>query len=245
MSRGKIYPVVTEADFYSADEAAKALGMPVRRVFGMLCGGELEGHQDEWARWRVPASALQRMRRNPQPSYDPGKLPENDAASRPAEDEVPLGEATTVSSDGRPLWEPPSGADLPGDEEITREVGQAPVSDRPAFSIRSESGDAETVERLPSGDYQGPEAPEAASEESVRELTERLAAAIAENRELRARLELAEVTEVALRESLERERQRTDQHSTRVEGKDAAAGQLEEEPEAERGEGFWRKLAGG
>src|SRR4051794_35426720 len=66
VSRGKIYPVVTEADFYSAEEAAKALGIPVRRVFGMLCGGELEGTQDEWARWRVPASAVQRARHNPE-----------------------------------------------------------------------------------------------------------------------------------------------------------------------------------
>jgi hypothetical protein len=42
--------VAHEADFYTAEEAAKVLGIPVKRVFGMLCGGEMEGHQDEWAR---------------------------------------------------------------------------------------------------------------------------------------------------------------------------------------------------
>jgi hypothetical protein len=230
VSRGKIYPVVTEADFYSAEEAAKALGIPVRRVFGMLCGGELEGTQDEWARWRVPASAVQRARHNPEPSYNPGEPSKDDAESRVVADEAGVGEATTttVPSDGRPLWKPSSGAVLSSDEEITQEVGEAPVGGSPALHARTKGSDAETTERLPYGHYQEAAVPDLDSEEIIRELTERLAAAVAENKELRARLELAKVTDSALRESFERERQRADHESARAERKHTAAEQPEE-----------------
>jgi hypothetical protein len=71
--------VAHEADFYTAEEAAKVLGIPVKRVFGMLCGGEMEGHQDEWARWLVPASAVQGARLSYEAPTYPDGLPEHDA----------------------------------------------------------------------------------------------------------------------------------------------------------------------
>jgi hypothetical protein len=75
-----------EADFYSAEEVARVLKIPVRRVFGMLCGGELEGYQDEWARWHVPASAVQGMRRSLESPSDPEEGPlKDDAEPRAAE----------------------------------------------------------------------------------------------------------------------------------------------------------------
>jgi hypothetical protein len=230
---------VKEADFYSAEEAAKELGMPVRRVFGMLCSGELEGRQDGWARWRIPVSALQRVRRDSRLSYVPDGSPEHDAGSRRAEDETLVWDAaaTTVRTDGNPLWKPSSGADLSSGEVTTQEADEAPVSGNPELYIYTESSDAETTERLPRGDYREPVLPDAASEEIVRELTERLAAAAAENRELQARLELAEVTETALRESLELERQKAERERTATE-------RLEEEPRTRWGEGFWRRFSG-
>jgi hypothetical protein len=237
-----------EADFYTAEEAAKVLGIPVRRVFGMLCGGELEGRQDEWARWLVPASALQGARRNTKASPYPGGLPEHDAGSHAAaEDETRVWDAaeTTVLSDGRPLLEPPVDVGSLGGEETTQETDEVLVGGRPASRGFTESSDAETVERLPLNDRSEAAASDAAHDGNVEEIAERLAAAAAKTRELRGRLEIAEATEAALRESLERERGGIDRESTRVEQHGMVAEHLKKEPAAGRGEGFWRGLFGG
>ncbi len=242
-------PMAQEADFYTAEEAAKVLGIPVRRVFSMLCSGELEGHQDEWARWLVPASALQGARRNPEASPHPGGLPEHDAGSRAtAEDETRVWDAaeTTVLHDGRPFLGPSVGTASSGGEKTTQETDEALVDSSSASRAYTESSDdAETAERLPLDGRSEAAASDAAPGETVKEITERLAAAAAKSRELRGRLELAEATEAALRESLERERRRIDQESTRVEQHKAIAERLEKEPAAERSEGFWRGLFGG
>ena len=234
-----------EADFYSADEAAKVLGIPVRQVFGMLCSGELEGYQDGWARWRVSASAVQVARRSLEPS-DPGELPD-ESEPRPAEEETLVleAEATTVRSDGGLLSEPSDGSGLPNGEETTQEAGETAVGGGSASSIRAESDDAETTESPPHDDHLGTMNPDAASNETVRELAERLARAAAKTRELRDRLELAEFTETALRESLERERERADAQNAQMERQRGATGQPEEEPTADRGEGIWRRFLGG
>jgi hypothetical protein len=237
-----------EADFYTAEEAAKVLGIPVRRVFGMLCGGELEGHQDEWARWLIPASALQGARRNPEASPHAGVLPEHDAWARAAaEDETRVWDAaeTTVLSDGRPFLEPPVDVGSLGGEETTQETDEALVDGRPASRDFTESSDAETVERLPLDGRSGAAALDAAHDGNVEEIAERLAAAAAKTRELRGRLELAEATEAALRESLERERLGIDGQSTRTEQHGTVAERLEKEPAAGRSDGFWRGLFGG
>jgi hypothetical protein len=240
--------MVREADFYTAEEAAKVLGIPVRRVFGMLCGGELEGHQDEWARWLVPASALQGARRNSKASLYLGGLPEHDAGSHAAaEDETRVWDAaeTTVLSDGRPFLEPPVDVGSLGGEETTQETDEALVDSRPASRGLTESSDAETVERLPLDGRLEAAASDAAHDGNVEEIAERLAAAAAETRELRRRLELAEATEAALRESLERERGGIDGESTLTEQYGTVAERLEKEPAAGRSDGFWRGLFGG
>jgi len=237
-----------EADFYTAEEAAKVLGIPARRVFGMLCGGELEGHQDEWARWLVPASALQGVRRNPEPSPYPGGLPEDDAGSRAAaEDETRVWDAaeTTVLSDGRPFLEPPVDVGSLGGEETTQETDEALVGGGPASRAYTESSDAETAKRLPLDGSSEAASSDVAPDETVKEITERLAAAAAKTRELRGNLELAEATETALRESLERERRRVDRESTWAEQHGAGVERLEKEPTDGRGDGFWRGLFGG
>lgn len=228
-----------EADFYSAEETAKVLGIPVSRVFGMLCGGELEGFQDEWARWRVPASAVQRVSRDFSLSYEPGGSREDDAESRPKEDETLVGDAaTTVNSDGKPPWKLPSRTDLPSTEETTQDTGEA-LASREQY-IHTKSGETETIEMLPHGERWRTAASEADHAEIIRELTERLSAAAAENKELQARLERAAVTEATLRESLERERQRADLEKAPAEH--TATGRLEEEPAPRWGEGLWRRF---
>src|SRR5918995_7214439 len=89
--------MVTQADLYSLDEAAKMLGIPSIRLFGMLASGELEGHQDEWARWRIPARAIRSAcRQDPEPPSGPGGSSEDDAESRIAgKGDAPSSEETT------------------------------------------------------------------------------------------------------------------------------------------------------
>lgn len=237
-----------EADFYTAEEAARVLGIPVRQVFGMLCGGELEGHQDEWARWLVPASAVQGARRSPEASLHPSALSEDGAEFRAAaENETRVWDAaeTIVLGDGRPFLVPSVGTDSLGGEETTQETYGAPVGGSSASRPYTQSSDAETAEKSPLDDCSEAAASDAASGATVEEITERLAAAAAKTRELRGRLELAEATEAALRESLERERHRGDQESAWADQHGTVAEGLEKEPAAGRSDGFWRGLFGG
>src|SRR4051812_22842 len=109
----------------------------------MLCGGELEGNQDEWARWRVPASAVQRVCRNHEPSYDPGVPPKDGAESHVAADEAGVGDAApSVRSDDSPPWKLPSGVVLPSDEETTQEIGEATVGDSTVSYPRTTGSDS-------------------------------------------------------------------------------------------------------
>src|SRR5918993_947266 len=47
-----------EADYYSPGEAARMLGLAEFTVLGLLTSGQLEGQQDEQARWWIPATAV-------------------------------------------------------------------------------------------------------------------------------------------------------------------------------------------
>ena len=248
---GRNKPMVQEADFYTAEEAAKVLGIPVRHVFSMLCGGELEGHQDEWARWLVPASALQEARRTLKPSSYPDGLPEHDAGSRAAaEAETRVWDTAeiTILSDGETTVESPVDAGSLSGEETTQETYEMPVGGTPASRTYTESSEARTGDRLSLDGGSGAAVSEPTLNETIKEITERLAVAAAKTRELRGRLELAEATEAALRESLEsleRERRGIDRESTWAEQDGTEAERLDKEPAAGRGEGFWRGLFGG
>ena len=50
--------MLREADFYTPGEAARLLGLTEFTVLGLLTSGRLEGHQDEQARWWIPAAAV-------------------------------------------------------------------------------------------------------------------------------------------------------------------------------------------
>ena len=63
-----------EADFYTPGEAANVLGLTEFTILGLLTSGQLEGHQDEQARWWIPAAAVNeavRRDRDTDPLVDP------------------------------------------------------------------------------------------------------------------------------------------------------------------------------
>jgi excisionase family DNA binding protein len=66
-----------EANFYTPGEAAKFLGLAEITVLSLLTSGQLEGHQDERARWWIPSSAIHAARHSSEasastdPSTDP------------------------------------------------------------------------------------------------------------------------------------------------------------------------------
>ena len=63
-----------EADFYTPSEAANMLGLAEFTILGLLTSGQLEGHQDEQARWWTPAAAVEeavRRDRDADPLTDP------------------------------------------------------------------------------------------------------------------------------------------------------------------------------
>src|SRR5919199_2283455 len=139
-----------EADFYSTGEVAKALGIPEIQVFAMLSSGKLEGQQDEWARWRIPAGAIARARQSLKPSPEPRGASEDDAESRATQIEA-RGEAATINrSEHASLQKPPSSADAFSGEETTREAGEGPApTSSPASGIpltRAEEGGHYTVD---------------------------------------------------------------------------------------------------
>jgi hypothetical protein len=243
-----------EADFYSPAEAAKALGIPESRIFGMLSSGRLEGRQDEWARWWIPASAVSRARQNSEPSPGSDISNEEDAESLAPGDEA-CDNADTAPVRVDPLQKPSSGVDTPSGEETTQVAEETPLKNeqgqereerQPPRDAFMGSSDAEaTTERLPRVSHQETATSDVTFNETVRELTERLATVAAKVGELRARLELTEVSETTLRESLERERQRADRESARAERERRTVERLEEELRAERNKGFWNRLFGG
>src|SRR5215212_11597675 len=58
-----------EADFYTPGEAARLLGLAERTILGLLTSGQLEGHQDERARWWIPFGAIEAAQRSREASY--------------------------------------------------------------------------------------------------------------------------------------------------------------------------------
>src|SRR5215218_1904817 len=55
----QVAPMTREADFYTPGEVARLLGLTEYTVLGLLTTGQLEGRQDEQARWWIPASTIE------------------------------------------------------------------------------------------------------------------------------------------------------------------------------------------
>src|SRR5215213_120877 len=68
-------PMSREADFYSPGEAANLLGLPEVTVLGLLTSGQLEGQQDEQARWWIPAAVVVEAARHAENAQDSRESP--------------------------------------------------------------------------------------------------------------------------------------------------------------------------
>jgi excisionase family DNA binding protein len=117
-----------EADTFTPGEVARALGLTEFTVLSLLTSGQLEGHQDEQARWWIPASAIDDaiMRRSastdaqPDPSLEettamPPVSP-TDSADTPATDTPSSEETNQVEPDAEvgaapAQWTPPTDDD--------------------------------------------------------------------------------------------------------------------------------------
>ena len=159
-----------EADYYSAHEAARLLGVSPARVRQMLRSGGIEGERGPGVAggvpgpWRVPASALEAHRRG---DRRPGpEAPQDDAAETVA---MPQGFPAPGAADEGPDLPPPGGGAV----------------DTPS----------ETSERL---------------SEAVGALRTKAEGLLEELDRLEARLEAAEVQEIALREAARKEKERAD-----------------------------------
>jgi hypothetical protein len=114
-----------EADFYTPGEAANLLGLAELTVLGLLTSGQLEGHQDERARWWIPSAAIDAARRSRSAGTSAG----------------PLAEETTTMTPGSPTSRvvPPASEETTQLEPDTETVRRTPSKDNDGQSI-SDSG---------------------------------------------------------------------------------------------------------
>src|SRR5215213_9918171 len=88
-------PMSREADFYSPGEAAQLLELSEYTVLGMLTTGQLEGQQDEQARWWIPASTIDHAaRRSSGTDAPPDPSAEETIAMAPVRTEPQASEET-------------------------------------------------------------------------------------------------------------------------------------------------------
>ena len=87
-----------EADTFTPGEVARALGLTEFTVLSLLTSGQLEGHQDEQARWWIPASAIDDaiMSRSASTDAPPDPSVEETTAMPPIS---PTGSADTPATD--------------------------------------------------------------------------------------------------------------------------------------------------
>ena len=283
-------PTTREADFYTPGEAAQLLRLTEFTVLGMLTTGQLEGQQDEQARWWIPASTIDAAARRssgtdalPDPSAEEtiAMAPvstEPQASEETIELESVAGRASRTPSthdEGERRADPPSGdhgrssdegegrtrpsvgdhggssvdegwvttkvaAEAIGvtprtirtyihEGELEGKVEQEGINKRLLVSIASL--DELRMRRETEGKFRPQRGSSSAREkgegdvaEVIRDLTARLEERAAEAASLRTRLELTAEAESTLKERVTK---------------------LEEELEAERSKGFWRRLFGG
>jgi regulator of replication initiation timing len=72
-----------EADFYTPGEAANMLGLAELTVLSLLTSGQLEGHQDERARWWIPSGAIDAAQRSRSASNSADPLTEETITMTP------------------------------------------------------------------------------------------------------------------------------------------------------------------
>src|SRR5918998_72284 len=85
-----------EADFYTPGEVAKMLVLAELTVLGLLTSGQLEGHQDERARWWIPPAAVEAARHSSSADNSVGPL---------SEETIPITPVTPTNSGVLPASE--------------------------------------------------------------------------------------------------------------------------------------------
>jgi predicted transcriptional regulator len=118
-----------EADTFTPGEVARALGLTEFTVLSLLTSGQLEGHQDDQARWWIPASAVDAaiMRRSASTDAPPDPSVEETVAMPPIS---PTGGADTSATD-TPATETPATDTPAGEETIQFEADAGPVQRTP------------------------------------------------------------------------------------------------------------------
>src|SRR5215204_1779519 len=251
-------PISREADFYTSGEAARLLGLAEITVLSMLTSGQLEGQQDEQARWWVPAYAVDEAARHGEKAQGSGEPPSPSGEETTQLGPIPEPEPRTPQTDNDGQTTSESGwtttdvaaralavsprtvrrlidrSELEGRKVREGIVEAWEVSIDSLYALRDKRESEGQVRRVDPGTSVGrretPDIPPDTAD-YIRELTERLLRLSTEVGELRTRLELTAKTESTLQE--ERDRLLADLERVR------------EELEAERSKGFWRRLFGG
>ncbi len=131
-----------EADTFTPGEVARALGLTEFTVLSLLTSGQLEGHQDDQARWWIPASAVDAaiMRRSASTDAPPDPSVEETTAMPPVS---PSGGADTPATDTPdteiPATDPPAGEETIQFEAVAGPVQRTPPTDDDGQAT-SESG---------------------------------------------------------------------------------------------------------
>jgi predicted transcriptional regulator len=137
-----------EADTFTPGEVARALGLTEFTVLSLLTSGQLEGHQDDQARWWIPASAVDAaiMRRSASTDAPPDPSVEETVAMPPIS---PTGGADTPATD-TPATETPA-TETPATETPATDT---PATDTPAGeeTIQFEAVDGPVQRTSPTDD---------------------------------------------------------------------------------------------
>ena len=254
-------PMSREADFYSPGEAAQLLELSEYTVLGMLTTGQLEGQQDEQARWWIPAAGVVEAARHAEDAQDsresPSPASEETTQLGPIPDPAPRTQRTPLTDDhgqsanesGWTTTDVAAKALSVSPRTVRRLIDRGELEGRKVregiveawevsidslYALRDKRESEGQVRRVDPGTSVGRrEPPDIPTDTAdyIRELTERLLRLSTEVGELRTRLELTAKTESTLQE--ERDRLLADLERVR------------EELEGERSKGFWRRLFGG
>ena len=264
-----------EANFYTLDEAAKLLGLAEYTILGLLTSGELEGQQDDQARWWIPATAVDKA----------AKLSEEKEAEVAGRSPSPTSEETTqLGTILPPTISPTTSSDTYGQsagdsgwtttEVAARALAVSPrtvrrlidrgelegrkiregiveaweVSIDSLYTLRNKresEGQVRRGDHRVSVEEKKPADLPPDTADYIRELTERLLRLSSEVGELRTRLELTAKAESTLQDELDRVEDELERTSEERRRHQEEAERLRAELEAERSKGFWQRLFGG
>src|SRR5215210_1222341 len=122
-----------EADFYTPGEVARALELTEFTVLSLLTSGQLEGHQDEQARWWIPASAIDDAARSTASPDAPDAPPDPSL-----EETIAMPSISPTGSADRPATDTPATDSTPASQVGLRRTKRP----RPWGSVRGPSADS-------------------------------------------------------------------------------------------------------